>query len=77
MFGIDGSEVRVTEVVLTESNERTTTYRVTFSCGCRYVEERENSVLGRAIGGMARCYADHRVEFNHALTPMWSVSSSN
>ena len=30
MFGVDGSEVRVTEVVLTESNERTTTYRVTF-----------------------------------------------
>jgi hypothetical protein len=71
MFGMDGSEVRVTEVVPTESNARTTTYRVTFSCGCRYSEERENSVHRRAVGSEAHCYADHRLEFNHALTPMW------
>jgi ferredoxin-thioredoxin reductase catalytic subunit len=71
MFGIDGSEVRVTEVVLTALRERTTTYRVTFSCGCRYVEERENSVPCRAVDDKANCYADHRVEFDHALAPMW------
>ena len=61
MYGVKGSEVRVRSVSADDQqpNERTTTYVVTFSCGCRYSETRDNSVPARIVGSRAVCYASH------------------
>ncbi len=60
MFGADGSEVRVAAVVEERgSSKRTIKSVVTFSCGCRYSEEREISLPRRTVGSPAVCYATH------------------